>query len=324
MPGNPTPLDRTPAPASRRAVVPRAELARALDYAREQLSPATRRAYRSDTAAFGAWCAAHGQEAMPAGAETVAAFLAAEAEAGRAVSTIVRRAAAIRYAHLLAGADPPTSHPLVAATLAGIRRTHGTRPRRMAPATASLVKAMVARSPPTARGLRDQAIVLLGFAGAFRRSELAGLDCADLAEEADGLRVLLRRSKTDREGRGLEIAIPRGGAHCPVAALALWRRASGIEDGPVFRPIDRWGRLGATALSSHAVGAVVKRLAGACGEDPALYGGHSLRAGWITEAAGLGREPFAIADHARQRITTTQAYVRRERAFVDHAGEGML
>ena len=317
--------ETAPGPAAGRgAVVPADELARALAYAREQLSPATRQAYRADMRIFEAWCASRGLRALPASAETASSFLAAEADAGRAVSTVMRRAAAIRYAHMLAGAEPPTGHPMVAATLDGIRRAHGAAPKRRAAATAGLVKAMAARCPGSRRGLRDRAIVLLGFAGAFRRSELAALRVADIAEESEGLRVTVWSSKTDQEGRGAEIAIPRGGTHCPAAALALWRQAAAIADGPLFRPIDRWGRVGEAALSGHAVGDVVKRLAASCGEDPDSYGGHSLRVGWITEAAQRGREPFAIAAHARQTIATTQGYVRRERAFDGHAGEGML
>ena len=325
VPGPPAKVGRdTPhAPGPARGVVPADELARALAYAREQLSPATRRAYRADMRIFEVWCAARGLAALPASAETASSFLADEAASGRAVSTVMRRAAAIRYAHMLAGAEPPTGSPLVTATLGGIRNVHKTAPRRRRAAGAELVKAMAARCPSTRRGLRDRAVVLLGFAGAFRRSELAALDCSDIAEEADGLRVTIRSSKTDREGRGVELAIPRGGV-CPVGAVALWRQAAGIETGPLFRPIDRWGRLGGAALSPHAMGDIVKRLAEACGEDPEGFGGHSLRAGWITEAAGLGREPFAIAGHARQAIATTQGYVRRERAFDGHAGEGML
>ena len=317
-------MTRIPALPSPAPVVPADELARAVAYARERLSPATRRAYRADMRIFEAWCAARGLAALPASPETAASFLAAEAASGRAVSTVMRRAAAIRYAHMLAGAEPPTGSPLVTETLAGIRNAHGVRPRGRAAAGAALVKAMAARCPSTRRGLRDRAVVLLGFAGAFRRAELAALDVADLAEEADGLRVLIRSSKTDREGRGAEVAIPRGGTHCPAAALTLWRQAARIEAGPLFRPIDRWERVGAAALSGHAIGDIVKRLAEACGEDPEAFGGHSLRAGWITEAAGLGREPFAIAAHARQTIATTQAYVRRERAFDGHAGGGGL
>ena len=187
---------------------------------------------------------------------------------------------------------------------------------------------MAARCPSTRRGLRDRAVVLLGFAGAFRRSELAALDCSDIAEEADGLRVTIRSSKTDREGRGVELAIPRGGV-CPVGAVALWRQAAGIETGPLFRPIDRWGRLGGAALSAHAVGDIVKRLAEACGEDPEGFGGHSLRAGWITEAAGLGREPFAIArtrapgDRDDAGICAPRARLRRPCRGGDAVGGGL-
>ncbi len=171
--------------------------------------------------------------------ETVAAFLAAEANRGTKPSTIGRRLAAIRYAHKLAGHEPPTNSEAVKATLRGIRRTAGSAPARKAPATADKVLAMVGKADTDVKGLRDRALLLLGFAGAFRRSELVALDVADLQFCDGGLRVIIRKSKTDQEGLGATIAITRGSIACPVDAVRAWIKVAGIVDGPLFRPVTR-------------------------------------------------------------------------------------
>ena len=208
------------------------ELEEAAGYARAEKAPATRRAYKSDFALFRAWCETKRVPALPAEPETVAAFLAAEANRGTNPSTIGRRLAAIRYAHKLAGHEPPTNSEAVKATLRGIRRTAGSAPARKAPATADKVLAMVDKADTDIKGLRDRALLLLGFAGAFRRSELVALDVADLQFCAGGLRVTIRKSKTDQEGLGATIAIARGSIACPVDAVRAWIKAAGIVDGP--------------------------------------------------------------------------------------------
>ena len=156
------------------------ELEEAAGYARAEKAAATRRAYGSDFALFRSWCETKRVPALPAVPKTVAAFLAAEANRGTKPSTIGRRLAAIRYAHKLAGHEPPTNSEAVKATLRGIRRTAGSAPVRKAPATADKVLAMVEKAGTDIKGLRDRALLLLGFAGAFRRSELVVLDVADL------------------------------------------------------------------------------------------------------------------------------------------------
>lgn len=173
------------------------EIETAAEYARAEKAVSTRRAYRSDFTLFRSWCDARHVPALPATPEAVAVFLAAEANRGAKVATISRRLAAIRYAHKLAGYEPPTNSEVVKATLRGIRRTAGSAPARKAPATADKVLAMVAEAGTNLRGLRDRAILLLGFAGAFRRSELVALNIADLEFCAGGLRVTIRKSKTD-------------------------------------------------------------------------------------------------------------------------------
>jgi site-specific recombinase XerC len=179
-----------------------AELEDAAAYARAEKAASTRRAYRSDFDLFRTWCAAKGVDALPAWPETIAAFLAAEAKRGVKASTIGRRVAAIRYAHKPAGHEPPTNCEAIKATVRGIRSSIGAAKVRKTPIVAKLARAMAHAAPPSLKGMRDRALLLLGFAGAFRRSELVALDVADIEETEDGLRVLIRRSKTDQEGQG--------------------------------------------------------------------------------------------------------------------------
>lgn len=316
------------------------DLAAAADYAAREKAASTRRAYASDWRAFTTWCAARGVPTLPAEPAAVAAFLAAEADAGRQVRTLARRCAAIRYAHRLQQLPTPTDAEAVRATLRGIRRTVGTAPRQKAPATTDVVLALVHHAEAaiaqgrTLEGRRDRALLLLGFAGAFRRSELAALTVADLEEVPQGLRVHVRRAKTDQEGAGAVVAVLRGrraqGRYCPVAAVRAWLDAAGITAGPVFRPLWKGGvrapqRVRDTALSAHAINRLVQAYAARAGYDPTAFGGHSLRAGFLTAAAERGANVFRLLDVSRHRsVDTLRAYVRRAEQWTDHAGAGLL
>src|SRR5207237_5679388 len=129
----------------------------------------------------------------------------------------------------------PTDDERVKATVRGIRRTLGTAARKKTPATAERVIAMALGTGDSLKAIRDRALLLLGFAGAFRRSELVALDCEDIEETETGLRVTIRRSKTDQEGQGATVGIVRGSISCPVAAVQVWRNAAGITTGPLLR-----------------------------------------------------------------------------------------
>ena len=189
------------------------------------------------------------------------AYLSSLADSGRKASTIGRRAAAIGYHHKLAGHEPPTNQEAVKTVLRGIRRTIGTTRAGKAPATADLIGQMLALCPDTMIGKRDRALLCLGFAGAFRRSELCALQVADLTEVPDGLRILIRRSKGDQEGQGQEVAIPRGYRLRPVEAVQAWLAAASISDGPVFRAVGRGGRVSHAALANDSAARIVKRYA---------------------------------------------------------------
>jgi site-specific recombinase XerD len=302
-----------------------AEIAAAIGYAEQEKSPGTRRAYGSDWRAFSAFCDARGLEALPASPGTAARFLSLQADSGLKASTIGRRAAAIAYFHKLAGYEPPTSSEAVRATVRGIRRAIGTAPARKAPATADLIVEMLKHCPATLAGKRDRALLALGFAGAFRRSELVALQVADLVEAPDGYRVMIRRSKTDQDGAGQEIAIPRGCRLRPVEAVQAWLAAAEISSGPVFRPVLKGGRLQEAALSAHSVAQIVKQRAGQAGLDPASFAGHSLRSGFLTSAAEAGASVLKMVEVSRHKsIDMLRTYVRRADLFKEHAGAAFL
>jgi site-specific recombinase XerD len=162
----------------------------AADFARASKSATTRRAYQTDAADFAAWCQRQGLEPLPATVDTVADYLASLARSGLKVSTITRRCAGIRYTHRMAGIEPPTSNEGIKAVVAGIRRSIGTSVTRKAPATAETVRVIIADMPEDLRGLQDRAVLLLGFAGALRRSELVALDVIDLEESTEGILAL--------------------------------------------------------------------------------------------------------------------------------------
>jgi site-specific recombinase XerD len=300
------------------------DLAAAVDLAKAEKAVSTRKAYGTDFRLFKAYCDAKGVSSLPASPETVAAYLAAEAQTAKP-STIGRRVAAIRYAHKLAGVETPTDAEGVKATMRGIRRTFGGARNKKAPAVAGKMLGMVAAAPEGLAGLRDRALLLVGFAGAFRRSELVALDLADIAETETALLVTIRGSKTDQERQGVTIAIARGDIACPVKALRAWLSAAGVETGPIFRPINRHGNLLPSRLTAQSVARIVKVYAGRAGFDSDAFSGHSLRSGFLTSAAAKGASIFKMMDVSRHKsVETLRGYVRDAELFKDHAGAGLL
>jgi site-specific recombinase XerD len=297
----------------------------ATDFAKASKSDATIRAYRSDARHFSAWCWRNGLEPLPAGVETVAAYLATLATAGLKASSIRRRRAAIAYTHRVAGLEGPTGSEAVKAVVSGIRRSVGTAVTRKAPATAEMIRAVVADMPSDLRGLRDRALLVLGFAGAFRRSELVALDVKDLEAANEGLIIRIKRSKTDQEGQGDFVSIPHGSRLRPVAALQAWLEAACIAEGPIFRSITKGGSVTLERLSDRSVAQIVKSRAEAAGFDATVFSGHSLRSGFVTSALQAGADVLRVMDVTRHRqVETLKVYDRRAKAFKQHAGETFL
>jgi integrase len=266
-------------------------------------APNTRRAYESDFAHFLAWGGT-----IPAASDAVAAYLAAYAKTLSA-ATLARRIVAIRRAHALQGFPDPTKAELIRLALRGVRRLHGRPQRRVAPLKVEHLFGIVSVLGNSIRDVRDRALLLTGFAGAFRRSELAAIKCDCIKRGEQGIEIILPKSKTDQEGVGRSVGVPRvGGPICPVTALEAWLAMSQITGGPLFRRVDKSGNVLVDPLSPGAVATIVKQRAAQIGLNTKDYSGHSLRAGFATCAAAAG---LSVWDIKRQTGHVSDAILSR-------------
>ena len=307
---------------SQLTTLPEGDLRRAADYARHALTAATLRAYAADWEDFGAWCRHRAVAALPADPSTVAAYLASLA-ATHAGSSLRRRLASIGRAHRMKGLPWDASHPVLRDTLAGVRRLHGRPPRQSAAIGTAEIRRLVATCDGGLTGLRDRALLLLGFAGALRRSELVAVQREDLSFTTSGVKLMIPRAKGDQAGTGVEIGIPLGARPetCPVRALEAWLRVSDCQYGPVFRKVNQWGGIEPTALHPYAFPKILAKrvaLAGLKAGSFERLSAHGLRAGFITEAYKAGARDEAIMDHSRHRdVRTMRGYVRRAKLVSD-------
>jgi len=241
----------------------------------------------------------------------------------RKTSTLARRIAAISQVHQAAGYPTPTAESVVRSVLAGIRRVHGSEQTAKTALSPELLRKLVAGLPGTLRGRRDRALLLVGFAGALRRSELVALAVRDVAFEAEGMVLTIRRSKTDPEAAGQLVGIPYGEQPetCPVRALQAWLEAARITEGAVFRPIERWSNIvQPRALEDRRVATLLKELVERAGLDPKTFAGHSLRSGLATAAAAGGASERAIMDQTRHKsVKQLRRYIQRGSLFRDNA-----
>lgn len=306
--------------------------ARANEYAAGSRAINTRRAYKWGWKPFEAWCRREKLAALPASGETLARYLADMADNGFAVASIKLALTAISQQHEAAGVENPRGTRAVRDVSKGIRRTKSVRQVQKAPILIPMLRAMVAALPRgTKSSIRDAAILLLGFSGAFRRSELVSLQLEDIEFTGDGVRILLRKSKTNQEGKPDWVNIPNGEHEetCPVRALKSWitELCAALFDlhprGPVFREITRYGNIKA-GLTARAVAEVVKARASAAGFDPAMYSGHSLRSGLATSAAQAGKPEREIMAQTRHKSTEVlRRYIRAVTPFAANAAKGI-
>jgi len=322
-------------------------------YARAARAENTLRGYRSDWADFTTWCTAHDADPMPATPAALTGYLVALAQAGAKVGTLSRRLSSIKFAHASAGHPDPATHPRVMAVWEGIRRVHGAPPEQAAPLMPPLLFDVLAACPttrtwpattatgqrrrsapraarppePDLTGARDRALLLVGFVGALRRSELTALDMADVAEHPNGLVLSLPRSKTNQTGEHAELVVlPRAGNpdRCPVVALQRWLELAGITEGPVFRGVTKANRAGDRRLHPESVTTLVKGALGRAGAPTTGYSGHSLRAGFVTYAHLRGSSDRAIAHQTRHRsMASLGGYVRISHAWTDNAATSL-
>jgi integrase len=321
------------------ATLPTARRA-ALAYARRATAYNTRRAYRAGVRAWCDWCDEHTLPCLPANAADVAAFLAAERGRGRSVTTIALRRAAIRYLHFIAGCAVPTAEAAVSATMAGLQRTaaeSGQMPAKKLAATAEILRQILAPIGTDLAGLRDRALLLVGFAGALRRSELAAIRVEHLEPCERGLRLTLPHSKGERAGAAVTVPIPYGTTDlCPIRALRRWQDAAGITEGAVFRriwtpPRGRNGRntplprIGNMAIDAGTVARIIQARAAIAGFDPAALGAHSLKRGALSTGMARGIHPTRLKQLGRHKTyAVLDAYLELGDPFEGHPLTGVL
>jgi site-specific recombinase XerD len=300
------------------------DLAYYLDQAK---SPNTVRAYKADWADFEAFCKPRQLNTLPADAGTVAQYIAKLAKRGLKASTIGRRLVALDQVHRRRGFDAPSETSMVRFVFGGIQRDLGTKPEPKAPLLVDELERLLAILPANLLGLRDKALLLLGFAGAFRRSELVAIDIEHLERHDQGLVVHLGRTKTDPEGRGRKVGIPYGKnpERCPVLVLRAWVKAAGFRSGALFRPVNKHGQVVDRRLDDRAVAKIVQRTAKAAGLDPKRYAGHSLRSGFCTSAALAGANDRAIMKQTgHTSLQTVQRYIQDAQLFQGNAAALVL
>lgn len=297
-------------------------------YAKKSRADSTWRAYENDWRQFEAWCTKVELPPLPADPDTVAMFVASQAADGLNPSTLDRRLAAIRLVHLGAGYASPHNTIKVTEVMRGIRRDWGRPPEKKAAAVDGDIKRMAdAIEPATRKGLRDRALLLFGFAGAFRRSELVALNTWNLEEREEGLKVTIEQSKTDQEAKGQVIAIVRqpDSPYCPIQALQDWLTVAEIDRGALFRRMFRGDKVGTARLSAQSVALVIKEYASRAGLDWERYAGHSLRSGFLTSAARNRASIFKMADQSRHKsLDILREYVQNEELFEENPGERLL
>lgn len=295
-------------------------LEKAARYMRATRTPSTLRRYSFAWRAFVAWCGARDLEPLPADPRSVALYLADQA--GRIKPAGLEVAlSAIAAAHEGAGYPSPRSDPTVRKMRQGIRNSHPIAQASKAPLGAEQLRAILEALPSSPAGARDRALLVIGWLGALRRSEIVALDLADVREVPAGLEVELRRSKTDQEGKGRRVALPRGrGGICPVVAWRAWLEVRGTDEGPAFVGVRRHGGLTGKRLHGSSIARLVQRLAGR-----GNFAGHSLRAGFVTSAALAGRSERSIqAQTGHKDAAMVRRYVRLATLFLDNAAEGLL
>ncbi len=305
-----------------------AALAAAEALARKAAAPATLRAYKADWTHYAAWCAKMGFTPVPAEPRTVGAYLGSLAET-HAPTTVRRRLSAIGKMHRFNDLAWNPSHRDIQGPLQGLLRTHGRPVRKAAALSLAMLRQLVATCDNTPRGRRDRALLLFGFAGALRRSELVALQVEDVAVVPGGLRLRISRAKTDQAGEGAEIGLPRGkyAETCPVLAFDAWQAVAKRQAGPLFRRISTRGNIGDAPLHPDAIRRILAHRARMAGLSPDGFdrlSAHALRVGFITEAYGKGVRDEDIMRHTRHRdLRTMRGYVRRA-GLVSESPAGVL
>lgn len=296
----------------------------------QQLAYGTKRVYQSDWRIFEDWCNKRTYSATNATSEIISMFIGSQFDDGLHPSTLNRRLAAIKFAYKCLNKSSPTDDMIVKATLKGIRRDEKALPvKAKKAAIANIVKEMTRLcSSNSLKDIRNKAILLLGFAGAFRRSELVAVNVEHITITDKGMEIKIHRSKTDQEGKGdIKIILPakKDMVYCPILAINKWLEKSQIKHGALFRGINKHNQMSETRLSDNAVYHLVKKCIVELGYNFDEYSPHSLRAGFVTSAYENKAMLTKIMEQANMKsMQTAQRYIRHAQRYENHAGEDLL
>ena len=286
----------------------------------------TLRAYKSDFKDFSIFCIKHGLQSLPSNPNTVSIYLTSLSKSEAKMSTLRRRLVSIGVVHKLKGHYLDTKHPIIIENLLGIKRVKGSIQRGKKPILINhlnkLIKVINNDIYPEIKKLRDKAIILIGFSGGFRRSEITSLDCEDIEFVEEGLKILVRRSKTDQFGEGHLKGIPYfvNSPLCPVKSLNEWINISKINSGPIFRKFNKGFGLSTMRLSDQSVALLIKNYLNLAGIDSKNYSGHSLRSGFATATAEAGadeRSIMAMTGHKNSQMV--RRYIKEANLFKNNA-----
>jgi site-specific recombinase XerD len=285
----------------------------------------TKHAYRTDWKQFSEWCEKNGLHDLPAEPETIVYYITFLGKVFKA-SSIQRKMTAISQRHETAGYQSPTKTALVKGVWAGIQRTIGVEQEGKDALWLHELRQIIDAIPQDkVIGVRNRALLIIGWTGALRRSELVSLHIEDVSITREGLILHLNRSKDDQKGKGQDVALPYGSnpLTCPVRSLEDWLAASGISEGPLFRRIDRHGNI-MEGLTPQSVRLIVKSCCEKVGLDPDRYGAHSLRSGFCSTAAKAGKPEHQIMKQTRhKRSDSLHRYIKKVNLFDDNAASGI-
>lgn len=297
----------------------------------QQIAYGTKRVYQSDWRIFESWCYQRQYQPTETTPEIVAMFISSQFKDGLHPSTLNRRLAAIKFGFACLDKESPTDNALVKATLKGVRRDEKAPPiKSKKAAVADIIKEMAQLcSSNSLRDIRDRAILLLGFAGAFRRSELIAINIEDISYNPNkkGMHINILRSKTDQEGKGdMKIIMPaKDKIFCPILAVNKWLDKSQLKDGALFRGITKHNKINDTRICANVIYYLIKRCAVELGLNIDDFSPHSLRAGFVTSAYENKAMLTKIMEQAHMKsMQTAQRYIRHAQRYENHAGEDLL
>jgi len=286
----------------------------------------TIRAYKSDFHDFGLFCVKNGFKSMPTDPKTVSLYLTYLATKDNKISTIKRRIVSIGVVHKMKGHYLDTKHPAIVENLLGIKRRKGVKQKSKKPLLINDLKKLInvidEENSSEIKIARDRTIILLGFGGGFRRNELVSLDLEDLDFVNEGLKITIKRSKTDQYGEGTLKALPYfdNDKYCPVKSITEWIKISEIKTGPLFRKFYKGIKLSNNRLSDQSVALLIKEYLDKAGIDNTNYSGHSLRSGFATSAAEAGAEERSIMNMTGHKSTEmVRRYIKEANLFKNNA-----